>query len=54
MGKASIWTISCFSPFPFLTMLRINEQNVCQAILSVRYILLSKSGKLKKKLLKFP
>ena len=38
MGKTAIWKISCFYPFPLLTMLRNNEQNLRQAMLWVQNI----------------
>ena len=38
MGKTAIWTIFFSALFTLLTMLRNNEQNLCQAMLSVRNI----------------
>ena len=39
MGKTDTCAISCFYPFPLLTMLRKNEQISGQAMLCVRNIL---------------
>ena len=39
MGKTAIWTFYVFTPFPLLTLLRNNEQNLRQAMIWVRNIL---------------
>ena len=55
MGKTTIRLMSHVSnPFPLLTMLRKNEQNLCQAMLWVRYIVEGERRGFLKKPFKIP